>query len=754
MTRDRLCRSWVLGLAAGLVVLSGAAVAQQVDYDPGRADALVRCDEQSLRGREAQAARCYRALADRAGPLLRAEALWGLGDLQGANEAFRDAVAAAPQDVQARVRWGRLFLATGQYQDAMRLFEEALAIAPDDYGAGVARLEVAAERFSGGVDGTLEQLLAAAPERIEGHLVAARVALEAGQLPRARAAAQRALELARAQRRAPLEAQTLLAAVELVAGRDPAPLVRQVLDYNPRYGTLFERLGHFEVIRRRYREADAWYARAVQVQPGLPAAHREYGLNLMRLGDMAGARAQLEQAYAGDRFSTATVNTLRLLDSLGQYRVVDIDEPPLRLQLHEKEAAALEPYVAQLAGRSIATFAQRYGYMLDGPVTVELYPEHDDFAVRTVGLPGIGLLGVTFGHVVAMDSPSGRKSGDFHWGSTLWHEMAHVFTLSATQHRVPRWLSEGLSMFEEWASGPTPGVSIGPEVLDAFAEGKFLAVTDMDQGFLRPAYEGQVQVSYAQAGLMCTFAEDRWGMPALVAFLDAFRDDVDTATAVRQAFDVEPAAFDAQFQAYVQQRFAPYLAAPQRWRGQLRAANGAVEAKDWAGARRAAVEAIGLFPEYTGGGNAYQALAAAGQGLGDAAAAIEALEAWRGAGGWDPDGLRTLAQLLDEAGRQADAAQVLEAVNYVDPLAPAGHARLGDLLLALERPAEALREFQVLQALGPLDGAAADYGLARALWGTGDATRARRAVLRALEAAPRFRPAQKLLLEMTGETSP
>ena len=89
---------------------------------------------------------------------------------------------------------------------------------------------------------------------------------------------------------------------------------------------------------------------------------------------------------------------------------------------------------------------------LPGPVQVEVYPDHEDFAVRTLGMPGLGALGVTFGDVIAMDSPSGRKPGDFHWASTLWHEMSHVFILTATNHRVPRWFTEGLAVHEETRS--------------------------------------------------------------------------------------------------------------------------------------------------------------------------------------------------------------------------------------------------------------------------------------------------------------
>ncbi|MDH5309436.1 MAG: hypothetical protein OEY08_05700, partial [Gammaproteobacteria bacterium] len=91
---------------------------------------------------------------------------------------------------------------------------------------------------------------------------------------------------------------------------------------------------------------------------------------------------------------------------------------------------------------------------------IEMYPDHEDFAVRTAGMPGLGILGATFGYVIAMDSPSARSTDEFQWGTTLWHELAHVFTLEATGHLVPRWFSEGVSVLEEWRSGPQPGVHI------------------------------------------------------------------------------------------------------------------------------------------------------------------------------------------------------------------------------------------------------------------------------------------------------
>jgi hypothetical protein len=97
---------------------------------------------------------------------------------------------------------------------------------------------------------------------------------------------------------------------------------------------------------------------------------------------------------------------------------------------------------------------------------------------------------------------------------------------------------------------------------------------------------------------------------------------------------------------------------------------------------------------------------------------------------------------------------VLEAINYSDPLRADGHGELGERLLAARRGADARREFRVLLALEPQNAASAHFGLARAARLDGDEGAARRQVLQSLEIAPTYRPAQKLLLELTKEAAP
>ncbi|HXC57836.1 MAG TPA: hypothetical protein VN645_00885, partial [Steroidobacteraceae bacterium] len=314
--------------------------------------------------------------------------------------------------------------------------------------------------------------------------------------------------------------------------------------------------------------------------------------------------------------------------------------------------------------------------------------------------------------------------------------------------------SEGLSVFEEWTTGPTPGVAIAPNVLDTFAAGKFLPVAQLDNGFMRPTYEGQVQMAYMQAGLICLYADQRFGFAKLVQFLRAFNDDPAVTVALRNAFGSEPEQFDKDFNAFMKQRFAAYLADPKRWTSQMQRAHAMLEAHNYPAAKEAAQAAIMILPEFTNGGSGYEVLAEAEEGAGNNAAAIAALISWRKAGGWDPGLLRKLGTLLLAAKRDAEATEVFAAVNYADPLAVEGHDRLGQLLLAQSKGPPALREYQVLLALQPLDTATANYGLARSYRLTGDAAEARRHVLESLDTAPNFRPAQKLLLEMTGDRKP
>jgi tetratricopeptide (TPR) repeat protein len=747
----------VLTVAGFLLVGASGTYALDVDYSPARNIELQACDVHLYRGQRSEAELCYGALLTKSQDArIRGEASWSLGDLRTANSYFQTAVEIYPEDAHTRARWGGLYLATHQDSEAVKLFEEALSLDPELADAKLGLASVSAGRFEDRARALIDEVLEEDPDRVDAHLLLAQIYLEEGALEEADRVLEETLEIVSSSDIPPLEIYALNASSDLLRDITDSPWTERALDYNPRYGEIYSTPAHFYVITRRYRQAIELLQQAVTIQPDLWAAHSELGVNLLRENRVDDAQRHLTIAYRGDPFSAKIVNTLRLIDSFDNFKVItrgprmgeEPGVPGMILRLHNDEADVLEPYVVDLVSRSIETFTARYQFDLEEPVIVELYPDSADFSVRTSGLPGIGLLGVTFGYLVAMDSPSGRPEGDFHWGTTLWHEMAHVFTLEATDHLVPRWFSEGVSVFEEWSTGPLPGRHIPLHVLQAMEEDKFLPVADLDSGFIRPTYDGQIMVSYMQAGLICQYIEQRWGQGGLVVMLEGFREGMTTRDAIFPALGVTPEAFDNGFQNFIENEFAATLAGLEDWREQLSVASEAMSEEDWEDVIEAADKAIANYPGHVAENSAYLYKARAHDELQQRSAALSALERyWRG-GGHDPSALNQLARWLAEEGRTVEAIAVAEATLQVTPLDDDLHIQLGDWLLAEQMPEVALREYEASLAMNPHDRAAAHYRLATAYRQLEDDASTLSHVLYALEIAPHYREAQQLLLEI------
>jgi hypothetical protein len=190
-------------------------------------------------------------------------------------------------------------------------------------------------------------------------------------------------------------------------------------------------------------------------------------------------------------------------------------------------------------------------------VRVEVYPDHADFSVRTVGLAGLAGLRV-FGPVLAIDSPSAREVGQFN-GDRPGHEIAHLHARH-DGNRVPRWFTEGLR-----PRGAPRAAGLGrrrDRGLRPRAEGgRALPLGDLNRGFIRPKGPEQVANSYFQASLVVEWIEAQRGFPALVALLKAYGDGRNTEQAFQAVLGTTLEDFDKAFFAQLEQRFAGPLAA-------------------------------------------------------------------------------------------------------------------------------------------------------------------------------------------------
>ena len=694
-------------------------------------------------GKLPEARSCFTRLSSSPDLYLRAEGLWGLEQYREANEAFRDALKKKPDSVEIRDRWGDFFLDRFNKQEAEGLFKEALDKKKDDAQAFLGLARVASESFGTQAVEFAQKAAEIDSKLPEPHELLAYLALEDNDNEQASKEADKALAISSEA----LDAMAIHAAIDFLDDKPNSPWLDRILKINPVYGEAYSTEGHFFVLNRRYNEAIASYRKALELNPRLWEARAELGVNLMRLGDEDGARQELETAYTRGYKSPEVVNSLRLLDSYKNFVTFKTNTTILRL--NKKEADLLRPYFESELRRAISTYEEKYKTKLSGPVQVEVYPDHEDFAVRTMGMPGLGALGVTFGSVVAMDSPSGRPPGSFHWASTMWHELSHVYVLEMTKHRVPRWFTEGLAVYEETAVAPDWGDRLDAQVIMAIHEKKLLPVAQLDRGFVRQSYPGQVIVSYYQAGKICSFIAEKRGYGRLLDMIHDFAKLKTTPEVIQAQLGMSPEEFDKQFFAWLNEQTKEPVEHFAEWKKNLKQMYDDLKAKKYDDVIHEGQTIRDWFTDYVEPGNVYELLADAYAAKGDKAAARKELEKYSSVGGRSSMLIKKLATLEEEAGDKEKAAAVLDRLNYIYPEDEDLHRRLGDLWLAQNNVRGAIREYQAVVASKPLDPAASYFQLAKAFRQANRLDDAREQVLLSLEAAPGYKPAQQLLLELS-----
>ena len=724
------------------------AIAACVVAAAAHAAAPDACWTMRRHGQESQAHMCFEQLTSSNSAYDRAEGAWGLEDWGGANTAFREATQSPTSPALYKVRWGMLLHERFNNAEAADLFREALEKDPNNAQAHLGLAIVYAEDFSGKAAEEIAKVEELDPKLAAAHELAGKIALDNDNRDVAVEEADKALAL----QADAMDAMALHAALDLLSDKDPAAWFAKIAAINPHYGAAYMQVGHHLELHYRFNDAAVYYKKATEVELRLWAAHSALGVELMRLGETDEPLKQLELAYDNNYRNPATVNSLRLLDS---YKNFDTTRDATTIvRLDKKENDLLLPYVQTELHDILATYNKKYGMTLPGPVQVELYPNHEDFAVRTMGMPGLGALGVTFGEVVAMDSPSGRKPGDFNWGATLWHEMSHVYIITATNQRVPRWFTEGLAVHEEGQHSAEWADRVTPDILAAIRDKKLLPISKLDRGFVFQDYPNQVLVSYFQGGAICDYIQQKWGDAKLLAIVHAYANKKTTEQAVQEELGKSPEAFDKEFLAWIDSKYGAEAAHFDEWRGKLKVLVAAAQAKQDDAVIAQVPAVIALYPEYVHEANAYELLAGAQKAKGNAAEEAKALLQYEHEGGSQPELLKRLAVLQEAAGDKAAAAGTLARIIYIYPVKdPELHDHLGTLLMAQQQYVPAIREFNAAVASNPLDKAGAEYKLAEAYMAAGQRDKAEETVLAALEAAPDYKPAQKLLLELKAKAN-
>jgi tetratricopeptide (TPR) repeat protein len=690
-----------------------------------------------------------------------------VGEFQLANDAYRIATEKAPNDPSLHTGWGELFLQAHDNAEAAKSFQDALSAddkwIPALIGMAHALIDVnppAAEK-------AVQQALTLDPDAVDAHLLKARLELDKSDREAAKASIAKAKEINPVS----LDTLALSGAVAYVEDRlaDLQTEASAALKINPRFSGAYRVPSELAAANYRFEEAVALSRKALEIDPNDERTLSALGIQLLRTGDEPEARQVLEKSFAIDKFDQRTFNLLTMLDSLEKFDTTTVGD--IVFKSHPSETPVMREYVVPLAQQALAVFSEKYKFTPKGPILIEMFQKHDDFAVRTVGLPGmIGALGACFGRVVTLDSPKARPPGDFNWAPTLWHELAHVMTLQLSKQRVPRWLTEGISTYEEKLGSPAWGREGELSFVSAYGEGEHMTLRELNAAFQDPE---KISLAYYQASILTEHIVGKYGMAALRKLLVTYGEGLEGEAALKAGLGVDIDTLQAEFDKVLTAKYATVVRAlkppkelepgkgspeaigsafPDSFQAQVMLGEFLRKSGRTDEAFKVLERAAEMVPMATGPRSPRAMMAQMALERKDSARAISELEKLLQYENTDLESVRLLARELEAT--KAPAAKLMSAyerIAQLDPFDAANHSKLGRLKMEAGDAPTAVREFRAAIASNSLDPASAHADLAEGYLAIGDKAQARRAVLAAMEVAPGYPRAQELLLKVVGQ---
>lgn len=523
----------------------------------------------------------------------------------------------------------------------------------------------------------------------------------------------------------------------------------------------------------RFAEGAIHQRLAMVFDPNHLPAKIQLAQDLLRLGHEQEGWTLADEVNAKDPYNVEAYNLVNLREALSQFRTLSADG--LLVRMDKREAAVYGDKVIELLQRAKSRLCDKYGLELDDEVMVELFPNQQDFAVRTFGMPGgDGFLGVCFGKVITANSPSAARPSN--WQAMLWHEFCHVVTLHLTNNKMPRWLSEGISVYEEMQENPIWGQAMNPQYRTMILEGELTPLGDLSSAFLSPPTPVHLQFAYYESSLVVEFLVDRFGFASLKAILaDLANGGQINAAIARHTGPIEE--IEKSFEAFARKR-AQALAPDVDWQEPTREqvdpadrdavarwladhpnnfwaltlhAGNLLAQQKWEQAKEPLERLISLYPAHTGQDNPYRLLAQVHRTLGEMEQEAQVLSRLATL---SPEAADVYDRLMEVGMEQEQWMQVVEnGDRYVAvyPLLSTAYRRLGRACEELGQQERAVDSYERLLLLDPADPVDVNYRLAQLLKER-DPAAAKRHILEALGDAPRFRQGHKLLLEITGET--
>jgi tetratricopeptide (TPR) repeat protein len=520
----------------------------------------------------------------------------------------------------------------------------------------------------------------------------------------------------------------------------------------------------------RFAEGAGYQRRALEFDANYRPARLQLSQDLLRLGEEEEGWRLADEVAKADAYDVVAFNLVTLEKEIAKFRTIRGDG--LIVRMDAREAQIYGERVLELLQRARETLCAKYDVRLEQPIVIEIFPQQKDFAVRTFGMPGVaGFLGVCFGRVITANSPASQGENAANWEAVLWHEFCHVVTLHKTRNKMPRWLSEGISVYEERQANSSWGQAMSSEYRELILDGKLTPVSELSSAFLAPPSPMHLQFAYFESSLVVEYLVEQFGLEALQKILADLGDGMEINEALIR-HTVPLGRLDADFAEFARSR-AEQLAPTATWDkpevspmadaqalaewlkdnprnvpGLKRYARQLLRERNFEKALDVATHLREVFPDDPDEDNADVLMAAAHRGLSDTARERIALDS---VASRIADATPVYLRLMETAAAADDweaVATNARRMLAVNPLVPAPHRYLAQAAEKLGQRDEAVRANRALLLFETTDVAETHFRLAQLLRDSGDSAAAKRHVLLALEEAPRFLDAHKLLLEL------
>jgi cellulose synthase operon protein C len=471
-----------------------------------------------------------------------------------ANDSYRAALKVNPRLVEIGVRWADLFSRKYASELAAQTLEEVFKVNPNHPDAHAAMAGVITDTSYDlqAVDHHLDAALAVNPKNVRALLVRASIEIDRNEWD----AAQKTLGQVFAVNKEDLEAFALSATISWLRDNKTAYEAekQKAFAINPKYAELYRIISRSAVREHRYVEAIELEKEAIKLKPDYYEAMAGAGLGYLRLGNEKEGLEWLDKAYKGDGYNVRTVNTLNLFEKKIPQQYGFSSSKNFKIRYHNDEKPALSRYLEPTMERAFADMVRRYGFTPKTPVVLELYPDKEAYAIRTVGLPDVAALGVCFGQVITAMSP---MTGDINWGMVLWHELGHVFAIQLSNSRVPRWFTEGLSEYETLIARPEWRRENDADIYGAVANKTLPSIGDLNSEFMQPDAQAVV-VAYFLSAVTVEWLANTYGFPKIVEALKLYGKGKETPEVLKAITGKTIAQLDVDFHKYLEIRLAAY----------------------------------------------------------------------------------------------------------------------------------------------------------------------------------------------------